>query len=229
MKKYALLLASVAMFCALQSCKKGPADTIRGTAPYQLNNLHDYLVTNDAVNTTDVAFTLGDAGEGDITVVPVNIPAGVTVTPTSITVQTSDSFRFTVTSSLPVSGSYPIKLRCSALYRKDQTFTFNLVSGADLGIPLVGAWTCHDSSSNSFLTGTYSATITRAGPNQVNVNRSGRTIHCHLDGLSGTVITDAISASYSYTAGTGTFTNSRMILDYMTYPDYIRIRSTLTR
>ncbi|WP_133162439.1 hypothetical protein [Flavipsychrobacter stenotrophus] len=227
MKKLLLIAPFALLF--FYSCKKGPADTIRATAPYQLNNLHDYLVTNDAVNTTDVAFTLGDADEGDITVVPVNLPAGVTITPTSITVQTTDSFRFTVTSTLPVSGSYPIKLRCSALYRKDQTFTFNLVSGTDLGIPLVGAWTCHDSSSNAFLTGTYSATITRAGPNQVNVNRSGRTIHCHLNGLTGTVITDAITAAYSYTAGTGTFSNSQIILDYMTYPNYTRIRSTLTR
>lgn len=228
MKNYLFFIAVLAI---LQSCTKDHTETVRGSAPYKLNNLHDYYVINDAVNTTNATFTLSDAGEGEIMVIPINLPQGVTVTPASVSVTNADTFRFTFTSALPVTGSYPVTLLCSALYRKEQTFKFNLISGADWAIPLVGSWTGRDTGSITFWPPSYAATVRRAGPNQVDIELYSRTIHCWLNGNTGTLVSDGYTGAYSFNAGTGTFSGNKILLNYSLdgYPNDITVRSTLTR
>ena len=231
MKPFYLLIIMGALL--LQSCSKTSTPIPGYYSDYAITNLQEYIVTPGVATTfaAKLYMHLDSPTTTKITVTP-KLPAGVTCSPSSVTVSNGDSFTFNFTANLPNDSSYTATLKCTSTFRDTKSFDFTITSRGKCSDDVTGLWHVYDSSANPYFIKHYNCNVYKTGDNTVRVGLIDWDINCKLFCAQGTLTSeDFFNNGTTGYAGTGTFNPNRMVIHYqiMGYPKNIDIWSILTR
>lgn len=227
MRLLSIVLVLGAAF-AMNSCSKG---TVTPTDPtttqkmyFSVNNLVDVNVKQYIDTTFYVAPAVGFiSGEQEsITLTPTGLPAGVTVTPSSISGTPSFGGLFTFHAHMATTGSFPVKIVATTTSGTTKDFSFNVVAvpNSNCGASVAGNYSVQTVSSPVFSASAEAspmnaAVTTTSTDNVVIIPTIYAGFTAHLNCSAGTLTFDGYHTSdFDISAGTGTYTDHKIILNY---------------
>lgn len=213
---------------AINGCSKG---TVTPTDPtptqkmyFSVNNLVDVNVKQYIDTTFYVAPAVGFiSGEQEsVTITPTSLPAGVTVTPASISGTPSFGGLFTFHTHMATTGSFPVKMVVTTTSGTTKDFSFNVIAvpNSNCGASIAGNYTVQTVSSPVFSASAEAAPInadvtTTATDNVVIIPTVYAGLTAHLNCSAGTLTFDGYhTMDFDISAGTGTYTDHKIILNY---------------
>ena len=207
----------ILLLALLSSCQK------QGTTPtsnthYSFDNVHDYYVTSGMPINIKASFNIVDSQYtgNTYTVAVQNQPTGVTIAPMSVDVTNTDSFSFYMTATGLTNGTYPVKLMCTTPNGYQNPYYFNIVAEPACNAGLYGTWAAYDSGWTVSLSPShYTALVGSVGTaNSVYMQLSLFQLTCDLVCHNGTLTSEPYFGLINASAGSGTFTNNRIVLNY---------------
>ncbi len=187
---------------------------------YTVSGLHDITVPlyADTIIHLPLSTVYNSGVNEPVTVFADGLPAGVTVSPASITGTPSftDSFAFHIRAN--TTGVLPVTIHpTSSQGAKVATFNINVDAGSDCAPPLSGNYSANTvcTSYTGAGTGISAGQVYIDGSNKLLVHFSLANIVADINCTTGSINTEATSSgSYTIPGGTGSFNATAIILNY---------------
>ena len=182
-----------------------------------LHNINLSLYTDTTLRLPVTATYIAGINE-KITITADGLPAGVTVSPASVTALPSFTDTFTFHIAANNTGAYPVIIHTTSSQGiKESTFNINVNAGADCAPPLAGNYSGNTvcASYSGVGTGISPCTVSVAGTDKLLLLLPFAYLSADLNCSAGTINSNpAINGGITVSGGTGTFNAATIIVHY---------------
>jgi hypothetical protein len=231
MKKHILPSLAIAMI-AIAGCSKSKSNPMA----YIINGLVDVNVRqyDDTTIIMPIGAEYSSGPQEAVTITPQNLPAGVTVTPASISGTPGFTGAFTFKVYSTASGTLPVSFKATSATsgNKSLAFNINVTPNSDCSDPYSGSWHCVDTTAAG-VSNTYSTTVSVDSVNRIMIRFRDNFVLANINCVNNAITTPAFRDYFTgadISAGSGTITRNYIILHYtVSNPSPVAYTTVYTR